>query len=74
MSMGDEYADWCRRQQTSLRHQLAKLDAGKLRTWEQRSGMPGMVDTTAETGKQVKNSLAELDALLAGHPAEPAIS
>ena len=55
---------WCLLERTHLQQQLDLLRRGIMRTGERRSGSPER-DTTAESIERVRNSLAELDEILA---------
>jgi len=55
---------WCKNESDNLRQLLDALESGRVTTGEKLPGSPSPADTTAETIKDVKRKIAELDSLL----------
>jgi hypothetical protein len=66
MSELADFIRWCNKERGVLRHSLEMMEAGVMHTGEARTGQPQR-DTTAESIARIKQSIAELDALLEKH-------
>jgi hypothetical protein len=65
MSIADIIAEYYEQEREQLKRQVELLENGTLHTGERREGGP-WVDTTAQSLEQAKDSLAEIERILAG--------
>jgi hypothetical protein len=64
MSAVDETIEWCKKERSALRKRLDDLEAGRETVHLQRGLNSPVIDNTAETIKDVKGRLAEVEGIL----------